>query len=301
MNQAHLVEIKKCLISLRQIYKDNPRFDYGVLEKRVEEIINFLEDQLHDLKTMTHDIAKTLTSIEFLVSRNAPTSLTYFLILDSFQRFQRAEKVFHEIKKKYKNDEGIQIQSCLDELHQYLVQSKNSDDFQGINFETYGSQTAIEHLIESKIISQRARSLISNFLISDTNRFDQKWNDRQLKRIRNLLSDEEYNFYNGVFDSDKESSEVGTFNFYDKREALKCIIALMAYTLVCQENEKIIRNEYDHFPVITKEIRELTHQKFHWLIGGFQLSQADISDLIKTITSPNSSSFKKFFFSKKDF
>jgi hypothetical protein len=45
----------------------------------------------------------------------------------------------------------------------------------------------------------------------------------------------------------------------------------------------------------------LTHQKFHWLIGGFQLSQADISDLIKTITSPNSSSFKKFFFSKKDF
>ncbi len=181
------------------------------------------------------------------------------------------------------------------------MQSKNSDDFFGDSFETYGCQTAIENLINSKIISQWAKCLILNFLILNNNRFDQNWIKKQVERINNLLKDEEYNFYNKVFDSDKESSEVDTFNFYDKREAFKCIIALMAYTLACQENETIIRNEYDHFPVINKEIKELTHQKFHWLTDSFQLSQAEITDLIKTITSPNSSSFKKFFFSKKDF
>lgn len=301
MNQAQLVEIKKCLHSLKNIYKGNPKFDYEVLEMRVSEILIFLDDQLHDLKTMSHDFANTLKAFETLLSKKAPSSLTYFLILDSFHRFPRAEKVFFEIKKKYKDDQDVQIISSLNEVHEYLMQSKAFDDFTGDSFETYGCQTAIENLINSKIISQRARCLILNFLILNNNRFDQNWIKKQVERINKLLKSEEYNFYNKVFDSDKESSEVGTFNFYDKREALKCIIALMAYTLVCQENETIIKNEYDHFPVITKEIRELTHQKFHWLIGGFQLSQADISDLIKTITSPNSSSFKKFFFSKKDF
>lgn len=301
MNQDLKDEILASMARLNHVFKSNTQFRSDRILNRLNEIEGYFSSPVFDLEALVSDLAKAFGGLKKLMEIKIPHNFLSLLIADSAPRFRNANLIYMKLREQEGEcRDNIEPFNFKEDFKTLLSVSKTNKLKHIQSNELYGAKTALEGLLGTKVISDRARWLVKTTIQSKQFDFGEDWETKIIKKIENQLDDKQFSLYTRVLDSKGLTAFLETYNYHDKRNALICILSMSAYSHACNDLNTGLALEKSNFPILTNQTKKLT-QKYLKSFYDVLLELPEIETHIRMVTSPESQKFKKFIFSQKKF